>query len=881
MVVQLRAAPVVFVALLLAGRVAGADEPAPAPAPAPPADFQPPELLEYVPAEYPAEAAAAGLEAVVVLDILVAADGTVTDVKVVTGAGHGFDEAAVAAAQRFKWSPGHARGKAVPVRVTYRYQFTLAPAPAPADETPAGDIAPPAAAGTGAIEGTILERGTRVPLSGVGVAAVPADAAADAPPAAESATDAAGHFRLDGLPAGRYLVIALGSEHKRGRFSETVARDEALAVRYYLERDDYDPYSTTVTGDAAREEIERRVIRVEEATKIPGTRGDALRAVESLPGVARPPFGSGLLVVRGANPSDTDSYIAGHWVPIVYHFGGLTSVVNSDLIARLDYLPGNFSARYGRAIGAIVSVDMRAPRRERWSGYADINAIDSGFLLQGPVGKGSLAIAARRSYIDAVFSAVVPADSGLDFTQAPVYYDYQLLWDTPLAGGHLSVLGFGSDDQLRFAFGDPADIDPAFRGDLKTHTLFHRVHATWKRELSARTDLTLSAASGYGGVQFSIGPGLYFDGRFFFNSYRAELAHRPFRNVRVTLGSDGEFFPVTVDVAGPRPPQEGQVPAPPSTQESFETHDSVVEWTPSFYAEAAIDVGHGLTITPGSRVEYYKIDHEFAADPRLAARWQTGRHTVRFGLGRYSQQPQPWETNRSYGNPEVDPQHAVHLSLGYDVELGGALRLETTGYYKWMQDRIVRSDERTVRADGSIGPIGYTNDGDGRVMGIEILLRHQLSRRFFGWISYSLSKSQRRDGPGQPYRPFDLDQTHVLTVVGSWKLPWRLEAGARFRLVTGNPSTPIVGSIYDADADVYFPIPGAHGSERIDAYHQLDVRVDRRWVFERWMLTAYLDVQNAYNRLNPEGYQYSYDYRARTIVSGLPIIPSIGVKGEF
>jgi hypothetical protein len=80
---------------------------------------------------------------------------------------------------------------------------------------------------------------------------------------------------------------------------------------------------------------------------------------------------------------------------------------------------------------------------------------------------------------------------------------------------------------------------------------------------------------------------------------------------------------------------------------------------------------------------------------------------------------------------------------------------------------------------------------------------------------------------------------------------------------------------------VYFPIPGEQGSERMGAWHQIDIRIDRRWVFDRWMLTAYLDVQNAYNRLNPEGYFYSYDYRDRAQISGLPIIPSLGVKGEF
>jgi TonB family protein len=862
-------------------------QPPPAPPespPQPPADFQPPELVEFVPADYPPEAAAAGLEATVLLEILVDADGTTREVKVVTPVGHGFDEAAVAAAQRFKWTPGRAKGKPVAVRVTYEYQFVLEDAPATQP-----DDAPAPPAGTGVIEGTVLEKGTRAPVVGAGVAAERIDeaggegAAAAPPVGADTVTDENGRFRLEGLPPGKYRVVVRESEHKARKFDETVGEGEAVTVRYLMERKDYNPYQSTIEGESDRQELERRVISVEEANRVPGTRGDALRAVESFPGVARPPFGGGFLLVRGSNPEDTQAMIAGHFVPLFYHFGGLTSVVNSDLLERIDYLPGNFSARYGRATGGVVGAELRAPRKDRWSGYVDADVIDAGFLLEGPVGRGSLAFAARRSYIDAVFGAVVPEDAGLDFTQAPVYWDYQAIYDAPAGGGRLRVILYGGDDQLRFAFGDPTEVDPALRGDVSNHTRFHRLNTTWKRPLGDATDLTLSWATGLGALDFSLGPSLLFSISLWFNSYRAEIAHRPFSNVRLIFGTEGLFYPYEIDVRGPRPPAEGEVGAPPSSLPQLEAHETGNEWTPAVFAEAEIDAGYGLTITPGARADYYMIADEFVVDPRLAVRWRRGDHTARFGLGRYSQPPQPYESQGDYGNPEVDPETSVHLSLGYDLQLTKAVRVESTVYYKWLSNLIVRDDTLTMREDGSIGPIAYTNDGDGRIYGAEILLRHEVTKGFFGWVSYTISKSERRDHPEMDpdHRPFQFDQTHILTLVGSWKLPWRLEVGGRFRYVTGNPDTPIVGSIYDADADVYFPIPGESGSERLSAYHQLDLRVDRRWVFDSWMLTAYLDIQNVYNRLNPEGYFYSYDFRDRAEVTGLPIIPSIGVKGEF
>ena len=104
----------------------------------------------------------------------------------------------------------------------------------------------------------------------------------------------------------------------------------------------------------------------------------------------------------------------------------------------------------------------------------------------------------------------------------------------------------------------------------------------------------------------------------------------------------------------------------------------------------------------------------------------------------------------------------------------------------------------------------------------------------------------------------------------------------RWRYVTGNPETPYSGAVYDSNTDTYTPIPdGGTNDARLPSFHQLDVRVDRNWVFDLWVLTAYLEIQNAYNRSNPEGYTYNYDYTEKKLLSGLPIIPSFGLRGEF
>ena len=101
------------------------------------------------------------------------------------------------------------------------------------------------------------------------------------------------------------------------------------------------------------------------------------------------------------------------------------------------------------------------------------------------------------------------------------------------------------------------------------------------------------------------------------------------------------------------------------------------------------------------------------------------------------------------------------------------------------------------------------------------------------------------------------------------------------RIVSGNPDTPIVGSIYDSNSDLYTPVFGPTNSIRNPLFHRLDLRVEKKWRFDLWSLALYLDVQNVYNQMNPEGTQYNFDFSRSTDIPGLPIIPSLGVRGEF
>jgi hypothetical protein len=203
-----------------------------------------------------------------------------------------------------------------------------------------------------------------------------------------------------------------------------------------------------------------------------------------------------------------------------------------------------------------------------------------------------------------------------------------------------------------------------------------------------------------------------------------------------------------------------------------------------------------------------------------------------------------------------------------------------TGFYKDLYDLVVVTGN-FVQRDGQAVPERKSNDGIGRIYGGEFMLRQALSKWFFGWISYTLMRSERKDCAACAWRLFDFDQTHVLIVAVHAYLPKGFEVGARYRYISGYPYTVAYGGWFDADADVYSPAQGAVNTGRLPAFNQLDLRVDKTFLFQRWVLKAYLDITNVTNNANVEVSQPNYDFTRRAALTGLPIIPSFGIRAEF
>jgi len=936
--------------------------------------LEPPRLLEQVDPIFPEAASEQGLAGEVVMRLTIDAQGRVSSVEVQESTDPLFEAPAVAAAEQLVFSPavlvmqpeegpalticegemepvatGCAERFSAPVQIDYRMGFELLEAPEPPPAAPA----PPAAR----FVGIIREAGSKRPLEGVEVhvevMGEKEGFESGQLQALEAVTDAEGGFVIEAIPTGKHRVALALSGYEPATEEEYFAADEEVQAIYYLLRRSYSKFTTVVRERRPAKEVTKIALKREEVTKVPGTFGDPLRVLENLPGMARSGPIGGSLLVRGSSPGDSGVYFDGVEIPILYHFGGLTSVVNAEFLEEIHFYPGGFGARYGRATAGIVDIDSRDLELDSYRGSAELDLLDSGFFFAGPIDIGKLlgmapagagpspqkinfAAAARRSYIDALMpffiDMLIPPSQAV-ITASPIYWDYQLKTEyRPHRDHRLSIMGFGSDDNLQVAARGADGGDFNADVDLAVHQNFHRLVGRYEARISPLVSNQLTASWGYTGFEAGGGMGDALAATFAVDAWstrvRDEVAFTSIDEVELLLGVDADWSTYDLNIAAPIQGTANLYPRIiPNLDAETDYSEGSSTWMPAFYAQAKLGPFYGLTLIPGLRLDYYRFNEDQSrntVEPRLAARWEVvPGTTVKAAFGIYEQMPDSVQLSPSFGNPDLDLPRAFHYVAGYEHRLTEKLNLNVELFFNDKDRQVVASNQADVTG-GNVDIELYNNRGIARAYGAEVLLRHELSKHFYGWVAYTLSRSESRgadqgaifntSASGQedsipPWFNTSFDQTHILTLVGQVRPPvvdlpsltfrlfdesaptwlidgWRVASkdwsiGVRFRLVSGNPTTPVIAGAHDLDVDSWESAAGVTNSSRMPTFNQLDVRVDRKVVLDNFVLNFYLDLLNAYNMTNVEGMMTDYRYREQAPLAGLPIMPVIGVQGEF
>ncbi len=727
------------------------------------------------------------------------------------------------------------------------------------------------------IEGRLFERGTRRPLADVNVFVLPAKLRAT--------THADGHFIFEKVPAGEFTFVINATDYLKLEKKDVADPNANKTRTLYLQRATYQGLEATVVGKVEKRDDARKSLKTEEFLTMPGSGGDPVKAVQNLPGVARVQGGSSQVVIQGSAPQDTEYMFDDHQVPLVFHFGGLTSVITPEAVEQVDYLSAGYGPEYGNAMGGIVGLRTRSPARDRRKGFLFADTVKAGALIEGPIDeKSSYLVTGRYSYLGFVLKSVLKDNPSFDLTVAPAFADLAVVYERrPSAKDDVRVVLIGSNDELKFLFKEPVRAEPALRGNFSMQTQFYRLIPQWTRRFEGGSIGRFSAGLGQDLVRVDVGEN-FFDLGTIVVTHREEIETKLGSEWTSTTGMNGDITRNKVSLRLPRTNGTGGVSSPISGSEIVEVAIARDDFNLGGYWRGTYKpAGTAYTWMPGARLDYIGPTKELKPVPRLGARYTLDEFTfLRAAIGQYYQAPEPQENAPDYGNPDLKAPHAWHFVVGGEKDLrAGSSRgftAQSNVFYKTFHNLVITSSRAVVR-DGAATFERYSNEGTGRAYGAELLIRYE-GKPWTGWLAYTISRSFRTE-PTQGEHVFRYDQTHNVNLMASYDFANDWKLSSRLRYVTGNPVTPVTGGTLDADNDVYVPTRGPIYAERLEPFVQLDLRLDKKWVYDTWLLWGYVDIQNVTNRENPETIRYSYDYSQKKTVSGLPTIPTIGVRGEF
>ena len=723
---------------------------------------------------------------------------------------------------------------------------------------------------TVSLRGKLLQKGTKKAMGDTSLFVLPSKL--------KATTDERGNFEFTEVPQGDCQLIVNAPEHQRLEMTGLCQQDQQDLV-LYLEKNSYQDFETTVTAKVIKRDAQTKSMTQEEFITMPGSfGGDPVRATQNLPGVGTAGM-SAQVIVQGASPDDTSYLINGHQVPLVFHFAGLSSVIVPEAVERVDLFPSGFGPEYSKAMGGIIELTTREPKKDRLHGMAYVDLLNSGFLFEGP-GAGdhdSWLVSGRYSYIGQVLQKVADEEEDFSFSAAPTYYDFSATYaNTFNANNKFKTLFLFSRDELKLILSRAGNSDPAIRGNFENRTQFFRVIPALETTLENNILLKNSLSIGQDLLLVNIG-NQYLDIDSREISQRSEISREWSKTHKSYLGVDNLWSWSEVGVNLPKTDNIGGVSSPFSVGEErkFVNRNNDAELGLYLREELKLSEDSAWTFLPNLRLDHFTLTDETKLAPRFQTRYQWDP-TLAFNLswGHYYQPSLPQQSARNYGNPNIQSPYAVHWTGGWskDFDPNSSQGFEVSNNYFYKQlKRLVVPSLTTI----------YVNNGSGNVKGMEWQLKYRLNE-WTGQMVYTYLRS-RRDIPGFGEHPSEFDQTHNLNLIGSYQRgKWTF--GGRFRYITGSPYTPVSSATYDSDNNVYIPTRGALFSERFEDFLQLDVRIDRKFIYDTWILTAYLDIQNLTNSSKMATAQYvdySYDYSQKEEMEGLPILPTIGIKGEF
>ncbi len=776
----------------------------------------------------------------------------------------------------------------------------------------------PVLAQTGDIQGTVYQQSTGRPLAAADVHILEIDQ--------HQKTDENGVFRFTELPEGTYtFVITHPSEATSTKVLIDISSGDTIEVKIHLGAA-FKLEPVVVEGRRLPPTVSRTEIRGSELLRIPGTTNDALKGLMTLPSIGIPNDYFGILYIRGSGPGDTIYYLDRTPFGYPFHYGGLVSTINSDIIEDIHIYAGGYGAEFGLDSQTVLDIRTRdRTDKQRLSGRFNLNVLYSEGMLERRIGdKGYFHAAGRRSYFDFI------AGVFLEDLVWPYFSDYQFKFVYELAKKyHLTVNAFGTNDHfhIRPSATVISDFSAYFRNGFEAQGIHLRSEFTE----NLTSNISFTHAFTFLNTDFEAIFGQSFltevDGREIESKLISQRSI--YNNIKVNV----PIYTLRGDVSYRLTPKFQFEPGllfTFSPAKSFEDRGTIYEgltdsdifsilhegeelinsdnefykiirpeadrdefWydfrRSEGYLQGRYDPLSFLSLALGMRFDYFNLTEELSVQPRGSLSVKLSNNaTLRFAYGTYEQSPLAYQVLAENGNRDLKSSTANHYIMEFEHDISSQTELKLATYYKGIRDLVTANQtERVNNIDAQIAP-NYLNQGMGFIGGAEAFLRHRVNEKFFGWFSYTWTHREQRAHPDAPYEPYIFDNTHIISLVGNYSISPTLEIGGKWQYSSGTTGAhvseilliqdPITRGMQPIFTDVQgvAEIPLAS----LLSYHRLDLRVSKTWHRKGWQISGFLEILNVYNRKNTIKFHNPAGDNVQEAPQ-LPIIPYVGLTIEF
>ncbi|NEM98407.1 TonB-dependent receptor [Pontibacter burrus] len=749
---------------------------------------------------------------------------------------------------------------------------------------------------TGVISGTVRDRNTQEPLIGVTVQVMGTQLG--------TASNEKGTFRLESIPVGSYMVqVSYLGFQPQARYNVSVTTGNVQILNFELVPNTNELQQVEVVANRRQSAavadlitpLSVQSLTTEEIRNNPGGNFDISKVVQVLPGVASNGTGGGSrndLIIRGGAPNENVYYLDGIEIPLINHFttqgssGGATGILNVSFIEDLKVSSSAFDARYDNALASVFEFRQRYGNPERFSGNVRLSGSEFATTLEGPVGeKTTYLVSARRSYLQFLFKL-------LDLPIRPNYWDFQYKVDHKLKDKtSISFIGVGAIDD--FSFGVPRESTPENEYILRSTPYINQWNYT--------TGVAVKRLVNDGYINLALSRNAFDNSlikyeaaeegensTFTLNSSSRETENKLRLDVnkykngwRYAYGVSGQYVQFTHDIFSVirkelRDEQNNLVQ--PGVTLNYNTDLDFFRYGAfGQVSKSVLDNKLGLSLGVRTDMNSFTEDGNNpikTLSPRLALSYLINdKWTINASSGIYYKLPiytvLGYQEDGTYLNKNADYIKSIHYVLGSEFLPRQDLRFTLEGFYKDYSNYPVsiRDGISLANQGGDFGAIGneaVVTNGKGRAYGAEFYVQKKLTGTVFSVLSYTYVVSEFAGLDGQ-YVSSAWDYRHLVSGLLGKKLPRNWEFGAKYRYAGGAPATP-----FDLEASrrnyaslgVGILDYSKLNSARLDPFSQLDVRIDKKWNFNRVTLDLFLDIANVLSSNTPGFERYTFERNA-------------------